>query len=64
MQYFEQFLDEHVFVRSHRSYIINIQHITRLDPYEKESYLALLNTGQKVPVSKNGYMKLKMVLGL
>lgn len=64
MQYFEQFLDERVFVRSHRSYIVNIQHITRLDPYEKESYLAVLNTGQKVPVSKNGYVKLKLVLGL
>lgn len=64
MQYFEQFLDEHVFVRSHRSYIINMQRITRLDPYEKESYMAVLNTGQKVPVSKNGYIKLKQVLGL
>ncbi|MBX2920603.1 MAG: LytTR family transcriptional regulator DNA-binding domain-containing protein [Chitinophagaceae bacterium] len=64
MQYFEQLLDEHVFVRSHRSYIINMQHITRIDPYEKESYLALLNTGQKVPVSKTGYAKLKLMLGL
>ncbi|MFT3705897.1 MAG: LytTR family transcriptional regulator DNA-binding domain-containing protein [Agriterribacter sp.] len=64
MQYFEQMLDEKQFVRTHRSYIINVQCITRLDPYEKESYVAILNTGQKVPVSKNGYLKLKQILGI
>ncbi|HEX5025268.1 MAG TPA: LytTR family transcriptional regulator DNA-binding domain-containing protein [Agriterribacter sp.] len=64
MQYFEQLLDARQFVRTHRSYIINIQQITRLEPYEKENYTALLTTGVKIPVSKTGYMKLKQVLGL
>lgn len=64
MQYFEQLLDARQFVRTHRSYIINIQLITRLDPYEKENYTALLSTGVKIPVSRTGYMKLKQVLGL
>lgn len=61
---FEQLLDAQQFVRSHRSYIVNVQFITRIDPYEKENYLAILKTGEKVPVSKTGYVKLKAVLGL
>jgi two-component system, LytTR family, response regulator len=61
---FEQMLDVHQFVRCHRSYIVNVQFITRLDPYEKESYLAILKSGEKVPVSKTGYVKLRKVLGL
>lgn len=61
---FEKVLDEQMFVRTHRSYIVNIQQITRIDPYEKESYLALLKNGTKIPVSKTGFVKLKLVLGL
>lgn len=64
MSNFEQLLDPQQFVRCHRSYIVNVQFITRIDPYEKESYLAILKTGEKVPVSKSGYVKLKGVLGL
>ncbi len=64
MAYFEQTLDANLFTRSHRSYIVNVQEITRLEPYEKESYLALLKSGDKVPVSKTGYGRLKQVLGL
>ena len=61
---FEQLLDAHQYVRCHRSYMVNVQFITRIDPYEKESYLAILKSGAKVPVSKTGYAKLKQVLGL
>jgi two-component system LytT family response regulator len=64
MSHFEQVLDEQMFVRSHRSYIINIQQITRIDPYEKDNHVAVLRTGVKVPVSRSGYGKLKTVLGL
>lgn len=64
MSHFEQVLDGTKFVRTHRSYLVNVQLITRLDPYEKESYIALLTTGAKIPVSKTGYAKLKQVLGL
>ena len=64
MSHFEQVLDPQQFVRTHRSYFVNVQLITRLDPYEKESYSALLTTGARVPVSKTGYAKLKTVLGL
>jgi two-component system LytT family response regulator len=64
MSYFEQALDPNRFVRTHRSYIINVQQVTRIDPYEKDSHLCILSSGAQVPVSKAGYMKLKAVLGL
>jgi two-component system, LytTR family, response regulator len=64
MQYFEDSLPQQEFIRIHRSYIVNAQLITRITPYEKESHLALLTTGAQLPVSKAGYSKLKVVLGI
>ena len=64
MSHFEQVLDGQLFVRSHRSYIVNVQQITRIDPYEKDNHVAVLRSGAKVPVSRNGYVKLRAVLGL
>ena len=64
MGFYEKHLPADTFVRIHRSYITNVQEITRIDPYEKESHLAILKSGVRLPVSKNGYAKLKGVLGL
>lgn len=64
MNFFEQMLDPRQFVRVHRSYIIAITQITRIDPYEKDAHLAILKSGAKIPVSKTGYVKLKQVLGI
>ncbi|HXB35848.1 MAG TPA: LytTR family transcriptional regulator DNA-binding domain-containing protein [Puia sp.] len=64
MGYFEKVLDPTRFVRTHRSYMINIQQVTRIDPYEKDSHLCVLSSGAQVPVSKAGYVKLRSVLGL
>ncbi len=64
MQYFEDSLQQQEFIRIHRSYIVNAQLITRIDPYEKDSQLALLTTGVRLPVSKTGYSKLKEILGI
>lgn len=64
MNYFEAVLDPRQFVRTHRSYIVQVQQITRIDAYEKENQLAILTSGAKIPVSKSGYVKLKSVLGL
>src|ERR1700748_1858588 len=64
MNFFEQMLDPRYFVRTHRSYMVAIQEITRIDPYEKDSHLAILKSGAKIPVSKTGYVKLKSVLGI
>ncbi|HUQ96200.1 MAG TPA: LytTR family DNA-binding domain-containing protein, partial [Chitinophagaceae bacterium] len=64
MAYFEKVLDASIFVRTHRSYILNVQQVTRIEPYEKESYMGILKSSAQVPVSKAGYQKLKMVLGI
>ncbi len=64
MGFFEQALDGRQFVRVHRSFIIKVSEITRIDPYEKDAHLAILKSGDKIPVSKAGYMKLKQVLGI
>jgi two-component system LytT family response regulator len=64
MSFFENTLPPAQFVRTHRSYIVNVQGITRIDPYEKETWLAILRDGRHVPVSKSGYAKLKSLLGI
>lgn len=64
MAHFENALDAAIFCRCHRSFLVNTQHITRIDPYEKDSHIAILKNGMKVPVSRSGYAKLRDVLGL
>lgn len=64
MSFYEKSLDESQFVRVHRSYMLNLQQLTRIEPLEKDTYLALLKSGAKVPLSKSGYARLKVVLGL
>ena len=64
LSFFENTLPQEQFVRTHRSYILHVQEITRIDPYEKENHLAILRSGARIPVSKNGYGKLKDVLGI
>ncbi len=64
MSFFEQTLDPQQFTRVHRSYILNVNQVTRIDPYEKENHLAILRSGARVLVSKTGYPRLKAALGL
>jgi two-component system LytT family response regulator len=64
MNYYEDTLDKDQFFRTHRSYIINLQQLTRIEPLEKNSYVALLRSGKKVPLSRTGYVKLKEKLGI
>lgn len=64
MSFYEQSLDASQFVRVHRSYIVQINQITKIEPYQKETHLAILRDGKQIPVSKTGYAKLKIILGL
>ncbi len=64
MNFFEQSLVEYNFTRIHRSYIVNTQLITGIEPYEKDGHLVILNTGARLSVSKAGYARLKEVLGI
>ena len=64
MNYYEQTLDGNLFVRVHRSYIIQLNQLTKLEPAEKDTYQAILKSGARVPLSKTGYTKLKTALGI
>lgn len=64
MQFFEDTLPASEFVRVHRSYILHIRQVTRIEPYEKDQQIALLRGGARIPVSKSGYTRLRQVLGL
>lgn len=64
MNYFEQSLDPLQFIRVHRSYIINLNQVTKIELKEKDSYVVLLKSGIWLPVSKTGYFKLKTALGI
>ena len=64
MSFFEQTLDSAQFIRIHRSYIINLAQVTKIELKEKDSYIVLLKSDIWLPVSKTGYVKLKAALGL
>ena len=55
----ESVLDPKRFVRIHRSHILNIERLARLETYAKDSRIAVLADGTKLPVSRQGYEKLK-----
>lgn len=64
LQYYEDSLAQDSFCRIHRSHLINISHIERIDPYEKNGHLALLKDGSKIPISRSGFQKLKEKLNI
>jgi two-component system, LytTR family, response regulator len=64
MSFYEQNLDPSQFVRVHRSYILQLSHLTRIEPLEKDTHIALLKSGAKIPLSRAGYTKMKEVLGI
>jgi two-component system, LytTR family, response regulator len=55
-------LDPARFVRIHRSYIVNFERVVRIEPYGKDSRLAILVDGTRLPVSRTGYSRLKTLL--
>jgi two-component system, LytTR family, response regulator len=58
----EACLDPEQFVRVHRSYVVNFERVVRIEPYGKDSRLAILRDGTRLPVSKTGYARLKALL--
>ncbi len=60
----ESVLDAGQFVRIHRSYLVNVERIVRIEMYEKESRQVILRTGARLPVSRSGYLRLKQVLSI
>jgi hypothetical protein len=64
MKYFEEHLPENQFVRVHRSIIVNVEMISRIELYEKQNQLLTLKNGQQIKTSPSGYKALRMALNL
>jgi two-component system LytT family response regulator len=59
----EAALDPARFVRIHRSAIVNLERVARIEPYGKESRVAILADGARLPVSRAGYARLLEAMG-
>jgi hypothetical protein len=64
MKYFEENLLPIKFVRVHRSYIVNVDAISRIELYEKQTQLVTLKNGMQIRMSQSGYKLLKNILKL
>lgn len=64
MSSFEKQLDPKQYVRVHRSFIVKVDQLQKIEPMEKDSYIATLLSGGKVNISKSGYARLKQIIGL
>ena len=64
MQSCEQQLPPDQFIRIHRSFIINIAHLHKIELYEKDQYRAILRNDAQLSISRSGYALLKKVLHL
>ncbi len=59
MKFYEDNLPKSDFVRIHRSYIVKVEEIKGIEPYGKDNHIAILHSGDKLPVSRSGYKHLK-----
>ena len=55
-------LDPRKFYRIHRSYILNIDYLSKIEPYTKDSRVAILKNGKTLPVSRSGYSRIMKLL--
>ena len=58
----ETALDPQRFLRIHRSYIVNLERVTKIEPYSKDQYVVVLGGGLQLPVSRSGYTRLRAFL--
>jgi two-component system, LytTR family, response regulator len=58
----ETSLDPARFLRIHRSYIVNLERVAKVEPYGKDTHVAVLSSGVQIPVSRAGYARLKAFL--
>ncbi len=59
----EQALNPNRFVRIHRSAIVHVECIARIEPYTKDRQVAILKDGTRLFISRSGHKRLKVVLG-
>jgi two-component system, LytTR family, response regulator len=58
----ESSLDPDRFLRIHRSYLVNLERVAKIEPFGKDTHLAILSDGTRLPVSRSGYGRLRAVL--
>lgn len=51
------------FVRVHRGFLVNIERIARIEPNTKDTWIAILNDGTRIPVSRGGYQRFNSLIG-
>lgn len=61
---FEDSLSLSKFVRVHRSYMINVSYLLKIEQLTKDSHRAVLKNDDAVQISRTGYLKLKQALGI
>lgn len=64
MKFFEARLNEKEFIRIHRSTIVHINQIKRIELFEKDSYVVILKNGTSLKTSNSGYKMLKEILSI
>jgi len=64
LQSLEASLDPRQFVRVHRSYLLNVTRVARIEPWGHGSKMAILHDGRNVPISRSGEARLRTALGL
>lgn len=64
MKYFEEYLPPKQFVRIHRSYLVNVEEIVKVEIYDKETYRVYLKDQTVLKASNNGYKLLKQSVQL
>ena len=58
----EKSLDPRRFPRIHRSYIVNLERVAKIEPYGKDTHVVVLTSGAQLPVSRAGYTRLRELL--
>ena len=56
-------LDPRRFVRLHRSFVVNVERISRIEANTKDTWIAVLADGSRIPVSRAGYVRFREIVG-
>jgi two-component system LytT family response regulator len=62
LSHLEKMLDSRSFCRIHRSFLLNVAFLAKVDSHKKESRIAVLLSGEKLPISRQGYGQLQKIL--
>ncbi|MGB9989326.1 LytR/AlgR family response regulator transcription factor [Massilia sp. SM-13] len=58
----ESQLEAEKFFRIHRSYLVNIECVSRIEQVSKDSHVAVLKSGPRLPISRSGYQKIRTAI--